>query len=1416
MLLNTRLYLLPLLLLSLTSVFSKAANNYWDSRIVSHVSMDDGLPGNLVDHICIDDNGFVWFAVGGTGLARYDGYTIREFNVANSPALRSNFVYNVVMGNNGHLWIGHEKGLAMFDTRTERLTAVPLVFGNDTLPAQQIFQMAKDADGLIWLSYHRTLVCLSCADSEGPVVVAKTELPAVVSCIEQGARGVYVAAAGVVYVCRADQRRGEIIVRQDPHPNLTRVNPVVEAIAESSGYLWVGTNVGVFRYNLTTGEERVYRHDDFNPHSLTQDRVTDIETDNDGRVIVATLMGLNVYNHETDDFERITQDDSRPGKALSSNFVNCLAATPSGLWVGNDVAGADFISPMLLDVKNFSTDEICGRLSPAVAVAHTQCPVNAIVEDGDGTLWVGIVEGGLARRRRGADNFALLTRADGLCHNSVSSLDVDMHGLLYVGTWGGGVDVVDPSRPSRPVVKHYGAADGLYSDYIGAVVADTLNDGVWVASIAGISFINNDNVLHPLPSTSFADMNGAVGADIDNRGHLWVGTSLGLFDINLTTLNAAMPSVAYNILNHRLDNPSASGDPRVTFIHFSDSRNRLYITTNGYGVYEADVSAPEIAFSQITAEAGLANNITVSVAEDGDGNIWVGTQNGLSLLSSDKRVLSNYFVADGLLSNCYYWNAAWSSKASGRVFFGGLEGMSEIGPAPRSSHGSVRRPPVLTSLVVNNAEVQPSPDGVISTCVERVSAIKIHESEKSFQVSFSALNYYAPSVVRYQYRLDGFDDDWVTSPKGQHAAQYTNLSAGNYTLRVRYALPDGLWSNERALDVVVEPYFYKTTLFSILVLLVLIGGVALFFKVRMNSIESNRKMLRQEVKARTHELEVQKRILQDQKDKLEESNAKLKEQNDYIVRQKENILEMTTRIQRLSIDKLQFFTNISHELRSPLTLIMGPLRRAKSLAKVPEVVSQLELAERSANTLLATVNQLMDFRKVETGNMEIHPVSTNIVDYVTSMVAPYVAYAAEQGIKLRAFYHVIVPYVRIDTEALTKILANLLSNAIKYSGDGKVVDLFVCQVRSASKLRTYICVRDRGIGIPPDRLDKVFDRFFQTTGKDGTRVSAADSTGIGLYVVSQIVRECNGEIYARNNQTRGVSMRVMIPTPEGRPAEAADALTPAQQEAQRQTDAANAAVSAAAPAQRMTILVVEDSADMRTYIRSFLDDTYRVVEASNGVEGLTALAENDIDFIIADLMMPVMDGLEFARKVKSDFAYSHTPILILTAQMDGKYQTESYRVGVESYLHKPFDEDMLKARISGILASRQKNQNRFLTTLDTADLGIERESEDEKFVERVTNFVKANYKDPDLSIDDIVSEVGCSKSMLHKKMQSVMGQAPGNFIRTYRLNIAREILANKANSLNVSQVAYEVGFNDPKYFSRCFAKAFGYPPSAIG
>ncbi len=1408
----------------LISVLPLKANSsdYWNQHIIRHVDMYDGLPCNFIDDMAQDADGRVWFAMNGGGLTTYDGYNFTTFNQSNSPNLLSNFAHSIAVDSQGHIWLGSDGGLNVFDTESMTMLEVRTADLADSLLVRgPIYHVSVDAEDNVWVAIRHGLLCVKLSDDGAIVVRDYINLKeGTVSAIGVGLRHVYVAIEGTVFTADFNNKKKKIVLKEDG----ALFGSVIESIAETSGFLWVGTNIGLHRINFTTKEDHEYRYSASDPNSLSQDRVTDICVDNEGNIVIATLRGINIYDRENDNFKRITQDDASPRKIICSNFVNCLLPTTQGLWLGTDVAGADLLSPINLYIKNFPTDEIRGiKSSNSQSPLSTTCPVNAIAEDANGTLWVGIVEGGLSKLPRGANKFSTYTVANHrLVHNSVSSLEIDSDGRLWTGTWGGGISVLDITKPGDPIVSVKGL-DQLDALFIGAMKYDSINHGMWVGSIRGIQFIDENGAHHPVPTVAMADINGALGIDIDNDGHLWIGTSIGLFIIDLNTMSDDRSSISFRVMHHKLDDPNVHGDPRITYVYHSDKKKATYICTNGFGLFVCrDGQQDSPKFRVYNSDNGLINNMAVSVAEDENGNLWLATVNGLNLITEKDESIISFSTSDGMLSDSYYWNAALSSPRTGRVLFGSLSGLTDLGLLQSVVSSGNLKAPILTRLELNNKTVLPSDGTTLSRSIAMTDAITIDEADKTLALEFSALHYSSPLSVRYQYKLQGFDDEWVELPLGSHSAQYTNLKAGDYRLRVRYCVSGDQWSAERVLRIIVTPPFYKTVWFAILMAVVVGLIIYAIFRLRLRSVEASKKLLQEEVAQRTQqlseqkqmleekksELEIQKLMLEEKKNELEQKNDRLLEQNDYITRQKESILSMTARIQKLSIDKLQFFTNISHELRSPLTLITGPVKRALSLTTQPEVRTQLELIDRSAQSLLGTVNQLMDFRKVETGNMELHPVSTEIEKYMQTILSPYVAYAAEQGIELRQFYHIIVPYVKIDIEALSKIMANLLSNAIKYSADGKQIDVYVCQLLRDGQPNTYICVRDHGKGIPESDLANIFDRFYQSHASGG-RLESINSSGIGLYVVSHIVMQCNGEIVARNNPTGGLSMRVMLPLHEGQKVEKEDVDD--DDDVETIDDKTSTEIS-----ERMTILVVEDSADMRTYIRSILEDSYKIVEAENGVDGLTAIAENDIDFIIADLMMPVMDGLEFARKVKSDFAYSHIPILILTAQMNGRYQTESYRVGVESYLHKPFDEEMLKARVSGILSNRQSNQKKFLTTLDTSDLDIQQESEDERFVNRVTDLVKERYKDPEFSIEDIVTEVGCSKSMLHKKMQSVMGQAPGSFIRTYRLNIAREILSTKNNGLNVSQVAYEVGFNDPKYFSRCFAKAFGYPPSTLG
>ena len=1394
-----KLSLIGLLTLTTTALAQQKAGeegSYWDRHIVRHIDMSDGLPHNYVDAISEDPDGGIWMALNGGGVVRYDGYTFHRLDETTPASLRSNFVHSIACDTDGLIWIGGDEGLDVYDREHARMLEPDTTGakGRDGLRGQPVLDIVVDSHKNIWARTQHSLTCIRRRGDGEIEIVDKVKTKNVFSAMSRSGEGV-VAAMGDEIVT-AMLEGDHIVTRQRDMEALTRLGGVVLALLDTEEVLWIGTDRGLIREDSRTGATKTMTHSETDDNSISQNCVTDLAVGRGGEILVATLRGINV-GAERDGamvFERLMQSPTAHGKSITSNFVNCIYASRQGIWVGTEVAGVDFIAPTGLKATHYSSMEL-GSVGKAEHEGGVQKPVNAIVESADGGLWVGSVEGGLSYRAPGATKFTNYTHeTTGISHNSISCMSIDERGRLWIGTWGGGFNILDVSDRGKPrVLRHIGAAE-MGSDFIGSMMVDTLNHGMWVASIHAVAFVSDDgDIRFPLEKDITNGMNGAIGAAIDNQGRLWMGISKGLVIVDLSSYDGE--HVRSLLIDHELDDEGSHQSPRVTFVHSSHISGKTYVATNGYGFYEVrEEEDGTFRFARCSTADGLTSNTVVGMAEDAEGDFWISTSCGLSVMRHDSHTWARLTTSEGLLADCYYWNAAATSWLNGHAYFGSLAGLTEI-EGFRVSGTESPTPPILTRLEVANQTVIPQEDGIIDKDINFVREISIHESEKSFGIEFSAFEYTSPLTTKYEYKLDGFDDTWVTPAAGVHNVHYTNLTPGRYVLHIRTSGAEGTWSPERTLQISVRPYFYKTPAFIVAMIVGALLAIYLWVRRRIARVEEAKRELHEQVMLRTRE--------------LQDSNEELMAQNAYITRQKEDMAEMAERIQKLSVDKLQFFTNISHELRSPLTLITGPVRRAMSLTTQADVRQQLEMVDRSAQTLLTTVNQLMDFRKVDTDNMDLHPVSTQVVPLITETARPYVAYAAERGIALSVLTHIGAKYAKMDSDAMQKIITNLLSNAIKYSPDGSHIRLYACQLTHDGRPWLYIGVRDEGPGIPADKVDKIFTSFYQVHKADGSLTSSHGmaSSGIGLYLVGKLVALSGGEIEARNNPrpARGLTMRVMLPLQE------CESGAPEIEE--REYDAAVLEEDTATP-RGMTILVVDDSADMRTYIRTVLEDEYNIVEAPDGLQGLAALSEHDVDFIITDLMMPAMDGLEFTRRVKSNLSYSHTPVLILTAQMADEYQTESYRVGVECYLHKPFDEKMLRARIAGILKQRQEDQKKFAITLNAADLNIESESADEKFVRRVTEHVREHYKDPDYSIQDIVNEMGCSKSLLHKKMQTVMGQTPGNFIRSYRLNMARELLNRKEqNNMNVSQIAYEVGFNDPKYFSRCFAKEFGYPPS---
>jgi signal transduction histidine kinase/ligand-binding sensor domain-containing protein/CheY-like chemotaxis protein len=1357
--------------------------------------MRDGLQHNFVNTVYKDDQGFVWLATYGGGLSRYDGYSFKILDVNSSPSLRSNFVQDVCADNFSRLWVVSGGGVDVIDLRRD-VNVTNLLYPDDIVdkPTGNTFRVKKDADGRMWFVSDNKVYVVQFDEDGNVVATANKTFSRNFSAMNNVGKDLWIASFENIF--SLEYIDGRIVMDRVEVPALSAGGNMVTALFYKDNEVWIGTDGGVYRLNTASNMIKHYISEPSNPTTLTQNRVTDITLAYNNEIIVSTLKGLNVYDPFTDSFERIMHDSDKGVRSISCNFVNCMFFDGHLLWVGTEIKGVDIIVPNDLSIKNYTHSGKPGSLLPN--------PVNALIEDGTGRLWVGVTEGGLCYKESGSDIFDILTVDNhGLCHNSVSALAIDGNNMLYAGTWGNGISVLDLNKKGCPVVRHI---TDLPSPFIGSLIYDAKNDCMWVGTVRGLVYMKDDKVFAPIKA--LGESNGALGAYIDSHERLWMGLSNGLVVIDLNVVRA--DTAQYTLFRHKLDAPYSNLQPNITVIRES-SDGYIYIGTNGYGFYRSKGNLKD-GFDSFTTVHGLANNCVTGIEEDNSGMIWISTSCGLSMFDPYAQTFVNFSSNNGLLSDMFYWNASYKSPATGKLYFGSTEGLAEIRRRITTEKEVITQVPVFTSFSILNQDIKPGSE-YIDEVISRVDRLDLHESDKSFTLEFSALRYRAPNTVRYQYMLEGFDEEWIEVPHERRVVTYTNLPPDDYHLHVRCSDGYGGWSDSSVMQISVSPFFYKTIWFYMFIVVIIILLFWWIYKLRTRTLNEQKRLLHMLVQQRTEELRHQKVQLEEKTAALERQNVTLTEQNQKITQQKENILEMNNKIQKLTVDKLQFFTNISHELRTPITLISGLVQRAKYLvAGNKEVTDQLLIVERNAKYLLQLVNQIMDFRKVETGNMDYNPTSGHLLPFVNDLVHPFAVYASERNIRVEICSRLRTDFIMFDTDGMNKTLTNLLSNAIKFSPNGGRVVVYLASIMRNGLERLYISVSDNGEGLPESDLEKVFTRFYQSGNHVYVPINGQSGTGIGLYLCKRLVETANGEITAHNNKGKGCSFRIIMPLIAGEEHE----LTALDLANAEKLDKTNEIEEVPSP-QKLNVLVIEDNRDMCLYIKSILSERYNTFEAYNGKEGLVELSQHDIDFIICDIMMPVMDGMEFASKVKANPAYSHIPMLMLTAQMSDEYRTQSYKMGVEAYLHKPFDEQMLLARMEGILESRKNSQQKFLYTFNAEDLNIEQETFDDKLIRRVIDHVHENYSNPDYSIDDILHELGCSKSMLNKKMQSVIGQSPGAFIRNFRLNLAKELIIKnrEKRALNISQIAYEVGFNDPKYFTRCFTKQFNVTPSQM-
>lgn len=1361
------------------NIYGESLENFFRQYSFSFITEDAGLPHSFVDDICKDSQGYIWVATH-NGIGRYNGYQFVHYNSHTKPVqLKSDFVHKVCEDAFRRMWIGSEEGIDIIDLNTYRPINLSDRLPNKLKPLMDSYieSIYRDLQGNLWISTDMNLWCLE-FEADGRVKDYYRLEQHTVSPVHTVIDLEWCICAGIDNnVYRIEKYNGHLLKAERVSELL---KPFTEdwrilCMAADGDLLWIGTNRGLFKYNHRKNALDRYRYSNHRSGMLSQAYITDIKLTAKGYLIVATLNGLNVYNREDDTFTYIRQNNEFPDKSLNCNFINCLLTDGESIWAGTEIGGINLLTPNCLQTYVWQYNYLRETsLSPN--------PVNAIGEDKDGNLWVGTVEGGLNQKRKGSDEFIHYTfdqkDPSSISHNSIRGILIDSENHLWAYTWGVGINELDLNIPNNRIFRRHLREDslGLEGDFLSSACEDKVNKGIWFGTTRGLHFYDKETqrftrVLFHQSDNEFDAVGSIV---IDRKNRLWLGTSEGVFIMDLHSFARSPRQFDYVYLRHKLTDPNSLQLEKINCI-LEDRNGTIWLGANGNGLYQlVEEKDGSFVFRNFTRKDGLPNNTVIGMVEDNAGRLWMSTNYGISQLDTRTLTFTNYTREDGLPNNQFYWNAYYYSSRQDLLYFGTINGLVAFSPHVVKTPEKDAKV-AFTSLSVAGSMVYPPADE--GTPDYSPDNIRLHEKDHGFSIGLSTLNYGNSNRIRYAYRLKGYEEQWTEMPRGEHVAKYNFLPPGKYVFQARATDEKGHWSDKTTeVRVTVSPYFYKSWWFYLLLALMAAAGGHTFYRWKIRMYRKQQEKLEKEVAERTRELEVQ--------------NGRLE--------------AMARHVEEITEEKIAFFTNITHEFRTPVTLISGPLKRAMEESSEPAVKQQLQIAGKNSDYLLSLVNELMDFRKLDADKVVLNRENGHIIRFIQDILMPFEVFARERKINIVTYFRLVTPYWVFDAEYMRKAIVNLLSNAVKFTPDNGKISLFVGNLKDKEgRLLLFIDIKDTGHGIAPEDTERIFERFYQSKHSVKYPVYGQSSTGIGLFLCKKIITLHGGDIHAGNNPKRGAYFRIWLPLEQGNPQAEANAPT------------AETPSSAALPQtgnRKETVLIVEDNKDMRFYICSLLGDTYRLLEAENGEKALEVIQSEPVDLIVSDLMMPVMDGNELSRRVKANLATSHIPFLILTAIRSDEQEKISYEIGVDEYLCKPFNEEILKLRIRNILALRQRYKSRFSISMNSEALNMEATSKDHQFMTLALRLLKENYADPEYGLERFVRDMGYSKTLVNQKLQSLTGQSIGQFIRNYRLNVAKETLAKAGSNVSVSEVAYAIGFNDPKYFTRCFKEQFGMLP----
>lgn len=1347
-------------------------------QYIRKINSSDGLSHNIVFDIIQDNLGFIWVATQ-DGLNRYDGHEFNtfRFNPENPESISGNYIKSLFVDEKNRIWASSRYGLNLYHPLNERFSRISLPDNREL----DITQISRASDGGLWLSnyaggfhlYHPERNEFTDYNSLNTPLVSSF----VLTIIEDSYKNVWIGTEN--YGAQVfTNNNGKLTPLEELNEKLQKIDvSKIEVLFEDvNSNIWIGSKEGIVFYNRSINE---FYHIQKNnkPYGLSDDIILDINQDNQGNILIGTQEGgldilsqnqLKANNPTGFKFERIlagSEDHNLSYRSVQTIFED----RDKNLWLGtfgNGINVIPFNQPKFKLIKH----------NPENPSSINFDKVWGICEDNDGNLWIGTDGMGLNKfnfSTRKASQYVNNAKKTSLSDNAILCALNDSKGRLWFGTYSGGLNLFNPENES---FIHYTSENTDNQIPVNDIrcLYESKDGKIWLGTNGGglVSLDAKEKEFENIVPQS-----GNLGAfDIraiaeDNEGGLWLGTyGVGLFYYHPRT----------NVVKHfKFDriNPGNLNCNIIYSLLYDKESNLLWIggSQNG-GLNRMNLN--DFTFKIFNEHEGLKNNNIHAMSKDQQGKIWVSTNSGISVFNPATEKFQNYSKLDGVQEKEFSNGSVLVSKKHNIICFGGSGGLNYFTPR-NLSHSSKSTNLVLTHVTIFSKTASKKEDNTVDEIQKSLlhtDELVLNHKQNNFTVGFSGLSFSNPEKINYQYMLEGSDKEW-TNLDARRNVSFRNLKSGDYVFKVRASNEDGIWPQTfRELSIKMLPPPWKSW-WAILIYILLVSGIILWLYTY------NLK----EAKIR-HNLVLEKR-LRVQEHELHE-------------------------------ERIRFFTNISHELRTPLMLLINPLEdlvaKESPNSKKGKIFGTMY---RSANKLLNLINTLLEFRKTETGKLRLQASQLNLTEFLEEISLAFNGLANKKGIELIFEKEHDEFLVWFDPEKLEMIINNLLSNAVKNTGEGKKIVVSVSKngsIDNSSMNTVSIKVIDEGAGIPPDQLNRIFDRFYQVKGGNNS-----SGTGIGLALTKRLVELHKGSITVQSKINKGTAFEISLPLGNSHLSNDDIAndreqyeLTGATESSKEQDEIVTGVLDkiSSLSDEKQKILLIEDNPEIRTYLRDLLQDKFNIEEAQDGEEGLRIARKSQPDLILSDIMMPKMNGVDLCKTIKGEFQTSHIPVILITANLTHNIHIDSLEVGADAYLTKPFKPDVLITRIFNLLKSRIKLREYYLKQVQgnfTSDQN--RLNKDEEFLMKINKLIHENMGNSDFSVSELHSQLGLSRTVFYNKVKSLTNESPIDLIRKIRLKKAGELLLS--GNFKVYEVMFQVGFSDEKHFRQLFKNQFGMTPT---